>query len=65
MVESAIATGIVFTDLSQPLRESAITVRAEKTGDFATVSLADDRQGIMIQIVVTPAVKKLLKKYIK
>ena len=65
MVEQATATGLVFNDLSQPLRERAITVRAEKTGEFATLSLADDMRGIMIQVVITPAVKKLLKKYIK
>lgn len=60
-LEMATATGIVVNDPTQPLRETAITVRAEKTA----ISLADDIRGIMIQIVLTPAVKKLLKKYIK
>ena len=64
-VEMATATGIVVNDPTQPLRETAISVRAEKTGEFATLSLADDMRGIMIQVVITPAVKKLLKKYIK
>lgn len=65
MVEQATATGLLFNDPSQPLRETAITVRLGKTVDFATLSLADDMRGIMIQVVLTPAVKKLLKKYIK
>ena len=43
-----------------------ITVRTEKTGDFATLSLADDDiKQIMIQIQITPEVKKLLKEIIE
>lgn len=43
-----------------------VTVRTEKTGDFATLSLADDDiKQIMIQIPITPEVKKLLKEIIE
>ena len=65
MVEQATATGLVVVDITQPLRETAVTVRAQKTGEFVTISLGDDMQGIFVQVIVTPAVKKLLKKYIK
>ena len=43
----------------------AITVRTEATGDFKTVSFADDDGGVMIQVVVTPEVRKLLKSISK
>lgn len=65
MVEQAAAAGLVVVDMTQPIRETAVTVRAQKTDEFITISLADDAQGILVQVIVTPAVKKLLKKYIK
>lgn len=45
---------------------AVVTLRTEKTGDFATLSLSDDDiKQIMIQIVITPEVKKLLKEVIQ
>lgn len=41
--------------------EIPVSVRTEKSGDFCTLSLSDDK-GIMIEVVVTPAVRKLLKE---
>ena len=39
---------------------TAVTIRTETTGNFSALSLSDDKD-ILIQIAVTPAVKKILK----
>ena len=57
-MRSAIAQGMVFKGIIP--KHTAVTVRTETTGDFSTLSLSDDKD-IMVQIVVTPAVKKVLK----
>lgn len=44
---------------------SVITVRSESSDNFHTISLSDDRYEVMIQIPVTPEVKKILKEVIK
>lgn len=41
-------TGIVTTRLGTGLAQ--VTIRAERTEDFVTVSLADESRGIMIQV---------------
>ena len=41
-------TGIVTTRLGTGLTQ--VTIRAERTDDFVTVSLADESRGIMIQV---------------
>ena len=58
-MRSTYATGLVFKGIIP--KKTAITVRTETTGDFSTLSLADDDGNIMIQVVVTPEVKKVLK----
>lgn len=46
------------------IRKKTMVVRAEKTGDFATVSIADEASGDMLQIVVNESVKELLNDII-
>ena len=41
-------TGIVTTRLGTGYAQ--VTIRAERTDDFVTVSLADESRGIMIQV---------------
>lgn len=40
--------GVICTPIC--LEEIKVTIRAEKTGNFTTVSLADDKRGISIQV---------------
>ena len=55
------ASGIIVVDHSGlKYVEIPVTVRTERTGDFCTLSLSDDK-GIMIQVAITPEVRKLLK----
>ena len=42
-----------------------MVVRAEQKGDFATLSIADEASGDMLQIVVNEPVKKLLNDIIR
>ena len=57
-MRSAIAQGMVFNGIVP--KPTAVTIRTETTGNFSTLSLSDDKD-ILIQIAVTPAVKKILK----
>jgi len=41
-------TGVVTTRLGTGFTQ--VTIRAERTDDFVTVSLADESRGIMIQV---------------
>lgn len=55
------ASGIIVVDHNGlKYVEIPVSVRTERTGDFCTLSLSDDK-GIMIQVEITPAVRKLLK----
>lgn len=55
------ASGIIGVDHNGlKYVEIPVTVRTERTGDFCTLSLSDDK-GITIQVDITPAVRKLLK----
>ena len=58
----AIATGMVFKGMIP--KKTQVAVRTETTGNFSTLSLSDD-DSVMIQIVVTPEVKRILKAVIK
>ena len=60
-MKNAQARGMIVTPPIPIPRPCAVTVREETTGDFSTVSFADDNGGVMIQVVVTPEVKKILK----
>jgi hypothetical protein len=40
--------GIVCTP--KTFKPTKVTIRAEKTGDFITVSLADDKEGVLLQV---------------
>lgn len=40
--------GIVCTP--KTFKPTKVTIRAEKTGDFITVSLADDKEGVSLQV---------------
>ena len=55
------ARGIIIKGKLPIPRETVVTIRTETTNGFSTLSLADDISGVMIQIAVTPEVKKLLK----
>ena len=57
----ATTTGFVFTNGVFIPNSTEITVRTETTGNFSTLSLADDDKGLMIQIAITPEIKKMLK----
>lgn len=62
-MKNAIARGLIINaKLPLPVL-TKIDVRTESTGDFKTLSLSDDN--VMIQVVVTPEVKKLLKDICK
>lgn len=65
-MEMAVATGVIFAGIP---RGTAVTVRAETTcydGErFSTISLADDDSRIMLQCIVTPEVKRLLREVCK
>lgn len=59
------AGGFVFTPITVIPKATPITVRTETTGDFSTLSLADDDKGYMVQVAVTPEVKRILKQICK
>ena len=60
-MKTCICRGLI---IGKTMDEKVMTVRTERTGDFITLSISDD-ESIMIQIVVNPAVKKLLKEVIR
>lgn len=60
----AIARGIVIKGMIPIPKQTEVAVRTESTGDFKTLSLSDDKD-LMIQVVVTPEVKKVLKDICK
>ena len=59
------ARGMVIKGKLPIPRETVVTVRTETTDGFSTLSLADDIGGMMLQVVVTPEVKRLLKEVCK
>lgn len=60
----AIARGMVFNGKLPIPKQTEIAVRTEVTGDFKTLSLSDDKD-LMLQVVVTPEVKRVLKDICK
>ena len=60
-MKTAIATGMNMNYLPQ-IR--SITVRTEDAHGHKTLSLADDKAGMMLQVVLTPEVEKILKELI-
>ena len=48
-----------------PFMPKEMVVRTEKTGNFATLSIADEDNNQMLQIIVNDEVKKMLKEVIK
>lgn len=58
----AITNGI--NNAVNPFVPKRMVVRTEKTKKSATLSIADDDNGAMLQIVVSDEVKKLLKEVI-
>lgn len=59
------ARGIVIKGKLPIPRDTVVTVRTETTDGFSTLSLADDIGGLMLQVAVTPEVKRLLKEVCK
>ena len=60
-MKTAQARGIVFNGaVSEVAKMRPITVRTETTGDHTTLSLSDD-EDVLLEIVVTPAIRKLIK----
>lgn len=59
------ARGMVIKGKLPIPRDTVVTVRTETTDGFSTLSLADDIGGVMLQVVVTPEVKRLLKEVCK
>jgi len=60
-MKDAITTGLLCEKGRMSLKPREITVRAETTGKFSSLSLSDDAKGTMIEIAVTPEVKRILK----
>lgn len=58
----AIARGLIFKELK--VKQSVIAIRTEISEDFKTLSLSNE-DDLMLQIVITPEVKKLLKRYLR
>jgi len=58
----AIARGMIFKGIIP--KQTEVAVRTEVTGDFKTLSLSNDND-LMIQVVVTPEVKRVLKDICK
>lgn len=59
------ARGLIMKRRIPIPEETVITVRTETTDGFSTLSLTDDIGGVMLQVVVTPEVKRLLKEVCK
>ena len=62
-MKTAITAGLIWRGIG--MKESVITVRTERGDDYDTLSLGADELGLMIEIRVTPEVKRLLKEVSK
>ena len=60
----AIARGMIFKGQIPIPKQTEVAVRTEVTGNFKTLSLSDDKD-LMIQVVVTPEIKTVLKDICK
>ena len=61
-MKAATATGFIFKGFLPKI--APITVRTETTDEFTTLLLSDDDK-LMLQVVVTPEIKRLLKDITK
>lgn len=59
-MRSAVARGVIFKGMISIPKPTEVTIRTETTNGFSTLSLSDDKD-TLIQIAVTPAVKKVLQ----
>ncbi len=60
-MKSTTVTGLFMTQLTVIPEPKTITLKAETTNGFSTISLSDDERGIMIQIPITLPVKHILR----
>lgn len=56
------ARGLVIAGKLPIPRETVVTIRTETTRGFSTISMADDNGSVMLQMVVNPEVKRLLRE---
>ena len=59
----AVTKGLNVTE--NPFSTKNLVVRTEKTGNFSTLSIADEDAEVMLQIVVDEPIKKMLKEIVK
>lgn len=65
-MKSTIVPGFCYTRSDELFPHSSeITIRTETTGNFSTISFAQDDKGIMLQVPVTKELKKFLKGVIE
>ena len=59
-MRSAVARGMICKGMIPIPKPTEVTIRTETTNGFSTLSLSDDKD-TLIQIAITPAVKKVLQ----
>lgn len=64
-MKSTIVPGFYYTRSVFFPHPSEITIRTETTGNFSTISFAQDDKEIMLQVPVTEELKKILKGVIE
>ena len=64
-MKSTIVPGFCYTRSQKLPHPSEITIRTETTGNFTTISFAQDDEGVMLQVPLTDNLKELLKGVIK
>ena len=62
-MKQALTTGLYIT--SRKMKQTVVTVRTERTGNFCTLSLADDDEQVMIELAISPEIKRILKDIIR
>lgn len=62
-MKTAITNGL--NPMINPFMPVSMVVRTEKTGSYSTLSIADENNGVMLQVVVNDEVKKLLKDIVR
>ena len=62
-MKTAITNGL--NPMINPFMSVSMVVRTETTGSYSTLSIADETNGVMLQVVVNDEVKKMLKEVIK
>ena len=59
------ATTNGLNPMINPFMPVSMVVRTETTGNHSTLSIADETNGVMLQVVVNDEVKKLLKDIVR